>query len=356
MLVLTVIIFTLACCSSDFTRFADDTDTRSVPATKIDLKKVTEEYRKMPYSVYDKKHNVVMSDDLAPIPLSDSDKPEMQKIAMQVHDTHHAPPALIQKKMVLSSFGESHPKKVTEKQTYLVQTGDTLFAIASNYDINVKELKYKNGLDGDLIRVGQMLIIPGSSTQLASLAVEKSFQEKRGDTSTIRSNSEIITDQPRRDDDVLLTKGNAISTTDIAQKAENIASSAPQTSILSKMVWPVRGRIVSNYGQHEGIVSNNGMDIMVPENTSVKAAESGTVIYASDGLKEFGKTILIRHTDNIVTVYGHNSRILVQRGQQIQQGDEIAKSGTSGNAPTPRLHFEVRKNSAPVNPVEYLEN
>lgn len=95
---------------------------------------------------------------------------------------------------------------------------------------------------------------------------------------------------------------------------------------------------------------------MAPEGSSVKAAENGVVIYAGDGLKEFGNTVLIRHENNIVTVYGHNSKILVQRGQKVRRGDEIAKSGMSGNASTPRVHFEVRKNSSPVNPIKYLEN
>jgi len=95
---------------------------------------------------------------------------------------------------------------------------------------------------------------------------------------------------------------------------------------------------------------------MIPEGTSVKAADSGVVIYAGDGLKEFGHTILIRHENNIVTVYGHNSRILVKRGQIVRRGDEIAKSGISGNASTPRLHFEVRNKSVPVDPLQYLSN
>jgi len=103
-------------------------------------------------------------------------------------------------------------------------------------------------------------------------------------------------------------------------------------------------------------LTNDGVDIMVPEGTIVKAAENGVVIYAGDGLKEFGNTILIRHEDNLVTVYGHNSQLLVQRGQKVRRGDDIAKSGKSGNTTTPKLHFEVRKNSTPVNPMKYLES
>jgi murein DD-endopeptidase MepM/ murein hydrolase activator NlpD len=93
----------------------------------------------------------------------------------------------------------------------------------------------------------------------------------------------------------------------------------------------------------------------VPEGTAVRAAENGVVIYAGDGLREFGNTVLIRHDDGLVTVYGHNSRLNVSRGDTVRRGQEIALSGTSGSADTPRLHFEVRKDSTPVDPTTFLE-
>ncbi|TAM96205.1 MAG: M23 family metallopeptidase, partial [Rhizobiaceae bacterium] len=70
---------------------------------------------------------------------------------------------------------------------------------------------------------------------------------------------------------------------------------------------------------------------------------------------DFGNTVLIRHDDRLVTVYGHNGKLEVTRGEKVRRGQEIALSGMSGTTPSPRLHFEVRKNSAPVNPTKYLE-
>ena len=93
----------------------------------------------------------------------------------------------------------------------------------------------------------------------------------------------------------------------------------------------------------------------MPEGTPVKAAENGVVIYAGDGLKELGKTVLVRHENGIVTVYGHVSGIDVKRGDTVKRGQQIASSGMSGAAKQPQLHFEVRKNSTPVNPVTYLQ-
>ena len=95
------------------------------------------------------------------------------------------------------------------------------------------------------------------------------------------------------------------------------------------MRWPVRGRVISNYGSGSG-KSNDGIDIAVPEGTPVKAAENGVVIYAGDGLKEFGNTVLVRHENGLVTVYGHASSIEVKRGEKVKRGQEIALSGMSG--------------------------
>ena len=79
------------------------------------------------------------------------------------------------------------------------------------------------------------------------------------------------------------------------------------------------------------------------------------VIYSGDGLKEYGNTVLVRHDDGLVTVYAHASDLKVNRGDKVKRGQTIASSGMSGNAKTPRLHFEVRKNATPVNPSDFLE-
>ena len=119
------------------------------------------------------------------------------------------------------------------------------------------------------------------------------------------------------------------------------------------MRWQVRGRVISAFG--EGKAAGDGLANKVPEGAPVKAAENGVVIYAGNGLKEFGNTVLVRHEDGLVTVYGHAKSLEVSRGDKVKRGQEIAQSGMSGNADSPQLHFEVRKNSAPVDPRKYLE-
>ena len=92
----------------------------------------------------------------------------------------------------------------------------------------------------------------------------------------------------------------------IAEAEEDDTAAAPGGTGIGKMRWPVRGRVISNYGSGSG-KSNDGIDIAVPEGTPVKAAENGVVIYAGDGLKDFGNTVLVRHENGLVTVYGHAS-------------------------------------------------
>ena len=141
----------------------------------------------------------------------------------------------------------------------------------------------------------------------------------------------------------------------VTAEADQDKSAAPNATGISKLRWPVRGRTVTGYGQRDAGVVNDGINISAPAGTPIKAAENGVVIYAGSGLKEFGNTVLVRHADGLVTVYGHADQLKVKRGQTIKRGEELATTGMTGNAKAPMLHFEVRKNSAPVNPASYLE-
>ena len=114
--------------------------------------------------------------------------------------------------------------------------------------------------------------------------------------------------------------------------------------------WPARGRIIQGFKAG----GNDGINIAVPEGTSVKAAEGGVVAYAGSELKGYGNLVLIRHPNGFVSAYAHNGEIDVKRGDQVKRGQTIAKSGQSGNVASPQLHFELRKGSTPVDPTSYL--
>jgi murein DD-endopeptidase MepM/ murein hydrolase activator NlpD len=114
--------------------------------------------------------------------------------------------------------------------------------------------------------------------------------------------------------------------------------------------WPARGRIIQGFKSG----GNDGINISVPEGTSVRAAENGTVAYAGSELKGYGTLVLIRHPNGFVTAYANNGELNVKRGEVVKRGQVIAKSGQSGNVSSPQLHFELRKGSTPVDPTSYL--
>lgn len=146
----------------------------------------------------------------------------------------------------------------------------------------------------------------------------------------------------------------ATETVDEAAKKE-VASAAPEATGIGKYRWPVRGAVIAAYGANVNGSRNDGIDISVPQGTPIKAAENGVVIYAGNGLKELGNTVLVRHDDGTVTVYGNADTLSVTRGQKIQRGQTVAVSGMSGNVKQPQVHFEVRKDATPVNPITFLE-
>lgn len=114
--------------------------------------------------------------------------------------------------------------------------------------------------------------------------------------------------------------------------------------------WPARGRIIEGFK----VGANDGINISVPEGTSVRAAESGVVAYSGDGLKGYGNLVLIRHPNGYVTAYANNGSLSVKSGETVKRGQIIAMSGQTGNVNSPQLHFELRKGKTPVDPTSYL--
>ena len=126
------------------------------------------------------------------------------------------------------------------------------------------------------------------------------------------------------------------------------------TGALPTFRWPVRGKVITSYGAKTNGKSNDGINLAVPEGTPVKAAEDGVVAYSGNELKGYGNLVLVRHSNGYVTAYAHASELLVKRGDTIKRGQIIAKSGQSGEVGSPQLHFEIRKGSSPVDPLQFL--
>lgn len=136
---------------------------------------------------------------------------------------------------------------------------------------------------------------------------------------------------------------------------------APQTSLLippGKMMWPVNGKVSSGFGMRGKRHFHAGVDIPMPKGTPIHAAMDGTVIEVcttrDKKYRGYGNGVLLQHPDGLVTMYAHCQKVLVKRGQKVRQGEIIALVGNTGRTTTWHVHFEVRKNDKPVNPMPYL--
>ncbi len=123
----------------------------------------------------------------------------------------------------------------------------------------------------------------------------------------------------------------------------------------SRFLWPVRGTILSGFGEKPGGLRNDGINIGASKGTPVAAADAGIVAYAGNQLKSFGNLVLIRHDGGWVTVYAHLDAIGVEQGQRVTRGQGIGTVGQTGNVRAPQLHFAVRKGEQVLNPLEQLE-
>lgn len=219
---------------------------------------------------------------------------------------------------------------------YVVKGGDTLSKIARNHGVSVDALKAANNVAGSNIRIGQALSIPGTGAAGLEPSSTASVPEAKA---------------PK----AYTPPASAATDTVAAKTKVETAAVAPAATGIGKFRWPARGQVITGFAKSENGKRNDGIDISMPTGTPIKAAENGVVIYSGDGLKEYGKTVLIRHDDGLVTVYAHADQLQVNRGDKVARGQVIASSGMTGVAKTPRLHFEVRKNASPVDPMKYLE-
>jgi len=226
------------------------------------------------------------------------------------------------------------------KGAYTVAEGDTLSRIAKKHGVSVADLKAANG-GSDSVRLGQELKIPAAGSTVAAAKSGAKLDPVQTASTPPKPEKLAGSEKPQ------LTAYTPPQKTKAIEAVESESDdAAPTATGIGRMRWPAKGRVAK---------SRDGIDIQVPEGTAVKAAENGVVIYAGDGLKDFGNTVLVRHENGLVTVYGHASALNVKRGQKVKRGEQIATSGMSGEAKQPKLHFEVRKDSAPVDPSTYLE-
>ncbi|WP_028136245.1 peptidoglycan DD-metalloendopeptidase family protein [Bradyrhizobium japonicum] len=242
--------------------------------------------------------------------------------------------------------------------THFVNRGDTLASIARKNHISSAELARANGLDPSAkLKLGTKLTVPGAKTAALAAPVAAApvtAAPVAGTLQPVAAAPAPATKMAAAGAPVQSAR-LAQATTNVEEKpAETPAKAAETTSALPTFRWPVRGKVVTSYGAKTNGKSNDGINVAVPEGTPVKAAEDGVVAYSGNELKGYGNLVLVRHSNGYVTAYAHASELLVKRGDTIKRGQVIAKSGQSGEVASPQLHFEIRKGSSPVDPLQFL--
>jgi murein DD-endopeptidase MepM/ murein hydrolase activator NlpD len=236
---------------------------------------------------------------------------------------------------------------------HVVNHGDTLMSIAHRNHVPVAELAKANGIDANSkLKLGQKINVPGAKSAAAPAAAPPAQVATAQPGAVAAPATKLAAvEQPKEK----ARLAQATTTPEAAAAVtETPVKTAEATGALPTFRWPVRGRVVTGYGAKTNGKSNDGINVAVPEGTPVKAAEDGVVAYSGNELKGYGNLVLVRHSNGYVTAYAHASELLVKRGETIKRGQVIAKSGQSGEVGSPQLHFEIRKGSSPVDPLQFL--
>ncbi|MFW5969109.1 MAG: peptidoglycan DD-metalloendopeptidase family protein [Halofilum sp. (in: g-proteobacteria)] len=230
-------------------------------------------------------------------------------------------------------------------EVYTVRSGDTLYSIAWRYRVDHQDLMRWNGIDeARSLRVGQRLRLRPDGTADSSAS-----------TSTATVVDPAATDEAAADD----TDGAARSATESGSDADAADSAADDKGRDRKASgdppdswrWPTRGSVVARFGDGRG--GGRGIDISGERGQPVQATAAGDVVYSGDGLKAYGRLLIIRHKGDFLSAYAHNSELLVAEGDRVEAGQTIARMGRTREGTT-LLHFEIRRDGSPVDPLDYL--
>ncbi|MGZ8157790.1 MAG: peptidoglycan DD-metalloendopeptidase family protein [Methylobacter sp.] len=270
---------------------------------------------------------------------------------------------------VTTSYPDTPDTPKDETKYHQVKKGDTLYAISLIYDLDYRQLAQWNQIAPPYrIEIGQKIRLsdPNSGNNSANDQLDTAnTPSKISDTkpkivvatATNRINSQKKPPIPLNNKPDSAYKAS-YKTDTVKNNAEKYGSSPQKKSIISidnenmlklNFRWPIKGKVLKNFSQAD----NKGIDIAGEMGQDVSAAEAGKVVYSGQGLIGYGNLLIIKHNDLYLSAYANNSRLLVAEGRRVEKGEVIAKVGQAGSNKT-SLHFEIRKNGKPVNPLNLL--
>ena len=231
---------------------------------------------------------------------------------------------------------------VAEKKSFVLSTrevkvkkGDTAYSIAKKHNMPVQRLAVLNDLKAPYtLSIGQTLKVEKAEIITAKTEITK--------TASLEPQTKIV-------------KAKAIKATPIIKSNAAVKLPKLQGRSGSKFAWPVRGKIISDFGPKKTGLSNDGINIGAKLGTNVLSADNGVVAYAGNELKGMGNLLIIQHSGGWMTVYAHLDNFIVKRGDRVKIGQKIGTVGQTGKVSEPQLHFEIRKGAKAFNPKKQLK-
>lgn len=255
-------------------------------------------------------------------------------------------PVLVAILVFLTSCGGQNNAPVIDLQEppkvisgfHTVQKGESLYSIAWRYGWDYRELAIANGIGPPyLIYPDQKIIL---TPRLASIAVRPASPDSLNQTPS--SPPAVVSTLPQ-----WRSQPPAVVT---ARPEMRPQSTTVATTIL-QWRWPIQGELLERFSGAD--TGNKGIDIKGKSGEPVRAAADGLVVYAGSGLIGYGNLLIVKHNDTYLSAYAHNKVLFKREQDPVKSGEIIAEIGATG-AKSSRLHFEIRKNGKPVDPLHYL--
>jgi LysM repeat protein len=236
-----------------------------------------------------------------------------------------------------------------------VGPGENIGMVAKRYNVSWRTIAEDNRILAPYyLQEGQVLTLPDHQLYVV----------KPGDTllklarETGVAKEKIIADN-KLSPPHLLEMGRALKlprqSLSSSQAMPKAQAKAAETVAKAQFSWPLKGKVIRGYGATSHGIHNDGINIQAPLGAPIKAAASGEVVYAGDGLKAFGNLIIIKHNSTWLSAYAHQQEIVVIEGTQVSKGQIIGYVGKTGGVTEPQLHFSLRNGKKPVNPERYLK-
>ena len=224
---------------------------------------------------------------------------------------------------------------------YTVKAGDTLIRIGLENGQGWKDIARWNNLDNaNLIEVGQVLRVVPPAPTAAAAATETGVVTRPVTSSAVVPASAASTPKPA---------ASAAAAMPAPIPAPTSAPAAATSEDDVPFIWPAAGTLLAGFDE----ARNKGYDISGKAGDPVPAAADGRVVYAGAGLRGYGNLVILKHNNTFLTAYAHNQALLVKEDQTVRRGQKIAEMGST-DADRVKLHFEIRRQGKPVDPVRYL--